>query len=947
MSQLALARDWDILSGVTRSAACTTKRAFMKTDLELDLSKIFSDLGEIPFREKDRNKALVSIAQLGRKAMRSHACTLVLVNLDEKFIEQVASAGFDSQFEQRLAGKRIPMGAPEGGCCIDLRLIAKGDLVERYDLERDGQGVANPRTAHRYSLRAVLGYPLRSEGRLVGYFNHFSSSTDSFTEHDKELLQIFGRQAVTTIERFETQLTRERSLHILNDLSQSLLSLSHGDFLHRISEAACELLTVPTCIVWQYFEGDNKLRIASATADVDDEYRGFELDANDPNVRVRLETRRVAQIPDVTATIARYTGKDEARKRGWVSILTAPMYVNKDFVGILDVYSKKPRHFKGWEQEAFGTFANQATLFIYAEKRVEELNRIAQEMAECVEAEQLLNLSLDRALALSGASRGWISRLDVRTGELKIEKQRGEPAVRRLRFGQGITGRALQSEKPIRVDDVRSAKWQGIYEEFWPDSRSELAVPILIQNAEVHVGRKVERASKPIGVLNLEDSTVGAFSSLDEDCLWTLAREAAIVLERLETDRKFADLRKIEYQILGERNWDATIRHVLLGIRETLGYDYVNISLIVPGVNRIKTEYVEGIPQDKVQTFRKLADHSLDSKDIQADVVRHRQPEVPGPDDPRFDRIIYEQFGHRGVLRVFVPMILSPDDRVIGTVEAGHRRSFVGQNIYERDVRVLLDLVGFVTVALEQRREEFLFKIMHEFEAPASAIRSNVSFLQRRIKELPDNFVERKFDDLMLDTEMLLLQVAEVGRFLGGKPPISRPERTIVYRDIVIKTVNQLKPMIAERGFDLEKIRYDVADIPKMVLYVDRVKLNQVVVNLLVNSIKYAEDDPKKFSIRIALEENSERFILKFKDWGIGINKEFEKQIFEEGFRTPEAKSKFVTGSGLGLAISRGIMRELGGNLALGNNYGPTEFHLILPKSLKDPPKERADDSLR
>lgn len=70
--------------------------------------------------------------------------------------------------------------------------------------------------------------------------------------------------------------------------------------------------------------------------------------------------------------------------------------------------------------------------------------------------------------------------------------------------------------------------------------------------------------------------------------------------------------------------------------------------------------------------------------------------------------------------------------------------------------------------------------------------------------------------------------------------------------------------------------------------------------------------------------------IIKFKDWGIGVSKGLEEKIFEDGFRAPEAIDKYATGSGLGLTIARKIIRELGGDLKLVNDYKPTEFHVVL-----------------
>jgi signal transduction histidine kinase len=187
----------------------------------------------------------------------------------------------------------------------------------------------------------------------------------------------------------------------------------------------------------------------------------------------------------------------------------------------------------------------------------------------------------------------------------------------------------------------------------------------------------------------------------------------------------------------------------------------------------------------------------------------------------------------------------------------------------------------------------------------------------------------------------LLFQVEELEYILGRSSPISKKERTLVFRDVIIKTVEQLKPLVVEQGFDISKINDNPANIHKIPsIYVDKAKLNQVVYNLLINSIKYAKNDPNTFAIRIEVDDTKDKFIIKFKDWGIGVRKELEEKIFEEGFRAPEAINKHIAGSGLGLTIARRIMRELGGDLKLANNCKPTEFHMVLSKSLKEVPHD-------
>jgi GAF domain-containing protein/anti-sigma regulatory factor (Ser/Thr protein kinase) len=921
--------------------------------IELDLIEVFNSLSGIPLSIKEEGEALQRITDLGRKALHSHACNLTFVDLENMTLTQAACSGFDEGCEDRMANRSIKMGSvTEDGVFLDYELIMKGELVERYNLQDDGQGIANPKTARRHNLSAILAYPLKWDGRVVGYFNHFSSDNRRFNDREKGLLEIFARQALLVIDRFEYYQTLERSLGILRDQSGKLLSVPEQEFLEQVPENACKLLSVPICIVWKFDVVRKRLKIAATAGDVDDEYKKIELKLDDPGLQ-HLSKRGVRFLLDVTEPHPKYyRHREHAKDRAWVSLLTAPMWVEDRLIGMLDVYTDKKRYFKDWEKGFFEAFANytassiqKAELLKQSEEnlRLKKLNQITQEMAEASDVDQLLELMLDRGLELVGASRGWVSRFDPKTGELNIIAHRGElSGTRALELGRGITGRALHEEKAIKADDVRSPEWHGVYEQFWEDTHSELAIPIFISNAQVRIGHEIKSGTKPIGVLNIESPFVAALSQSDEDILSSMTRQAAIIIERLEVDRKFANLRKIEREIAGKRDWDETIRIVLRAITDTLGYEYVNISLVDPDLNRIRTKYVVGIHRKEVELFKRMADHPLDSDDIQAQIVRSRETEVPDIEDPHFDQRIYKRFGHERLIRVFIPMIVASEDRVIGTVEAGYKRSY-RKYIYERDVQILRGFVNYAVRALEQSKRGLLPRISHEFTAPIVGIRSNTSYLQRRIGQLDDSILQVKLDDILTDSEILLLRVGELEHILGGTTPVSRPELTLVYRDIIIKTVNQLKPLVAERGFDMSMIKYNTRDIHRIKIYVDRAKLNSVVYNLLINSIKYAEDDSSAFKTMISVDETKGYYIIKFQDWGIGIKKPYEERIFEDGFRAPEAINRFVTGSGLGLTIARKTMREMDGDLRLANNHKPTEFDLLLPKSLKEVP----DDSLR
>jgi signal transduction histidine kinase/putative methionine-R-sulfoxide reductase with GAF domain len=926
---------------------------------ELDFIEVFDSLSQIPLSNEDGDMALKKITELGRTVLASHACTLTFVNLESKVLTQAACSGFDQDFEEHMKGKTIRRGS--GQTSIDFDVISKGEMVERYGLQKGPNGIANPKTARRYNLQAGLCCPLKSGGRVIGYFNHFSSQPDRFTDHEKRLLEIFARHSVLVIERFE-QLATERSSSILRELSQSLVSLTEQEYLEQLPVKACDLLRVPACVVWKLDPARRLLRVA-ATTGVDDDYRDLEMDAAGPSLQ-HLSSRGARSLPDVRAAEpTHYAHPGEARRRGWVSLLTAPMFDGERLIGMLDVYTKAKRHFEGWEKRSFEAFADFAAVSIQKAEllrqsaellrqseenlnsslRLERLNRITHEITEGGNVADLLELILDGGLELVGAERGWVSRFDPTTGELNIVASRGGLRdARPLKLGVGITGKALKEERAIRADDVRAPQWHGVYEEFWADTRSELAIPILIGNAQIRVGHAVGPGTKLIGVLNVESAEPAAFSQADEDTLSSLCQQAAVIIDKLEADSKLADLRQIEREIAGKRDWDETIQVVLRAITKTLGYEYVNISLVDEELRRIRTKYVVGIPRKEVEVFRRMADHSLESGDIQAHVVRSREVEVPEVDDPRFDQKIYRRLQQDKLIRVFIPM-LAAGDRVLGTVEAGYKRSF-RKHIYERDVQILRGFVNYAVRALEQSKRGLLPKISHELKSPVVGIRSNASYLRQHFQMLDSGRVEMKLDDILTDCEMLILKVSELEHILGQSvAPVSKRELTLVYRDIIIKTVNQLKPLVAERGFDISGVQYNPWDLQRIKLYVDKAKLNSVVYNLLINAIKYAEDDPAEFRIMISGGETRDGLVVRFQDWGIGISKQYEEQVFEEGFRAPEARGRFVTGTGLGLTIARKAMREMGGDLRLVSNHKPTQFDLVLPRSLKEVP----DDSLR
>lgn len=677
-----------------------------------------------------------------------------------------------------------------------------------------------------------------------------------------------------------TSNTHHKYLKTLNELAETLLTAPPEEFIKKLPQKTCELFSVSICILWEKNKEKQKFIVADASMGVDEDYKKLELDTNFAIIQKYYDDQGIYYLPDVEKASDHFLHLKEVKERGWVSMLSIPLRREKEIIGILDIFTENPRHFSELDKEQFKCFSNFAALSFEKAKfsqkeaeniadreKLQKLTEIMLDMLNYNNAEDifksLLNGALelvtvgDKVLRVSDGLVGEITRLNYSTGDLEIIQSNKQTAISPpLRLGDGITGLALRDLRTINVNDVVNDKtWREIYVNFWEKTRSEIAVPIFIDKIPVIEKTSIKKTGcKLIGVLNIESPEIKAFSEADEKYLKLLALYAAVLIDRRESDKKVTRLRQQEQQIAGYQNFNQIMESVLESITQILEFDVVNISLINFATKRIKTEYIGGIPDEQKEEFKKDADHSLDSNDIQASIVRNKSIEVPSVDEPRFDPRVFNKYGHENLIRVFIPMIEPSTDRVIGTLEAGYNRQY-RKYIYERDVQILESFVDYVVQALEHKKSEIMDKITHEFRTPIVGIRSNASFLQRRIQELHPGLIDKKLEDILTDCEILSSQVAELEYLMGNRlPPSYKIQRTRVFTDVILKTIRQLSPIVIEHGFSLEAIDYSTVkdSVRTLTIKTDKIRLNQVIYNLFMNSIK---NMPKM--IPVSLESRS------------------------------------------------------------------------------------------
>lgn len=926
------------------------------TDTSRPLTEILSELITLPLsytHREERPIAFQHLTRLCREALQGGACSLTRVDLEQRKLMHLASDGFDKRLEQSLLDREFKLGSTDEGDHLEYQLFVKHaeqDLpYERGDLMDHGGGIADPAIVRQFGWHSALCWPIKLHSRFIGFLNLFSAKTAPFTETEKKLLQIFARQAEAMMDKFNIALR----LHTSQELERALLEPAAIAFLHLIPEHACDILSTPACIVWKYDSEQKRFYVGAASPSISQLRRkALSYEEAEPFLTTTLWCSSDDPIPKFA-----WPFLEEVREQGWAEMMRKTLYQGKDLLGLLDIYTLIPHRFQEIEKDIFSDIAQTTALAIQREelkrkifecanfrKSQEATNKVLLEMAKNSSEDKILYQLLRFGIEMTQAEYGWIRRLNYEQGVSTVTVFRGtKKRLPDLPNGKGVVGRAMRLGTPQIVGDVASDPdfVLGI-----PETKSELAIPLLVERVPVRKGgaEKPSPQSIPLGALNLESPKANAFSQEDVETLLPIVNQAALLLDKLSSDKRLKEVFDIEKQLLGKKNLYEVIHTVGKGIKDTFGFDLINISLAAPEENVIKTEYVLGMTESEAVQFKRMATHPLNNPDgkldIQAEILQTKKTEVIDGYDSRFDREIYDRFKHEGLIRVFLPIIAQSTEQAIGVVEAGYRKDF-RDFIDERDIRLLKIVISFIAEAIDPTSRYLIARVRHELQASIGGIISNADFLRTWRHRLRDDVVENKLQDILTDSDILLLNVQELEYLWGRSPQNLKIEETLLFRDILLKTVNQLKPLIKEKKADMAKVfpNYPPQWAQRIKLYIVKAKLNQVVYNLLLNAIKYSGADPSRFRLEIEMGYGKDSIIVKFQDWGVGIQEEDKDKIFGPGFRSSYAYQYNVTGSGLGLTIARERMREMGGDLLLTNLAGPTEFQMIIPRQLTEAPK--------
>ena len=226
----------------------------------------------------------------------------------------------------------------------------------------------------------------------------------------------------------------------------------------------------------------------------------------------------------------------------------------------------------------------------------------------------------------------------------------------------------------------------------------------------------------------------------------------------------------------------------------------------------------------------------------------------------------------------------------------------------------------------EERRKEFVANVSHELRTPLTNVRSYAETLRDANGDIPQDTANGFLDIIITEADRMTHIVQDLltlSRLDSGKAELVLSR--FPFGD-AIESVTRANALNAkQRGHEL--VYAPPESLPLIVG--DRSRLEQVMMNILGNAIKYTPDGGH---IRITAGSTEDTVWMEVCDDGIGIPEKDRERIFARFYRVDKARSRESGGTGLGLSIAREIVQRHHGAIELAPHEGPgTTVRLTLP----------------
>ena len=414
------------------------------------------------------------------------------------------------------------------------------------------------------------------------------------------------------------------------------------------------------------------------------------------------------------------------------------------------------------------------------------------------------------------------------------------------------------------------------------------------------------------------------------------------ITEQWRSEEASAFLARASLLLATSLDPEATLGNIVRFAVPTLA-DWCAIDMLMPegSVQRLAAAHREPDKVALVHELQRRFPLNWNAKRGLARVLRTGQPEwfptvpeslfVEGGWDEEQVRLL-----RRLGLHSYVCVPLLSRGSILGALTLVHEGS--GREYDERDLRLAEDLARRVAISVDnarlfqgakeavQVRDEFLSVASHELKTPLTPLRLKLHRMRQVARGAAGTLnpaellahlevVERQVTKL----DRLIDSLLDVSRIGAGKLELEWEDVDLV--EIVHEVTGRFEPQAAKAGCALT-----VHAPGPLVGRWDRLRLEQVVTNLLSNALKYGAGKP----IELTVSAERGHAVLSVRDEGIGIEPASLSRIFERFERA--VSERHYGGLGLGLYITRTIVQALGGTIEARSTPGQgATFLVVLP----------------
>ncbi|MBI3160905.1 MAG: GAF domain-containing protein, partial [Chloroflexi bacterium] len=562
------------------------------------------------------------------------------------------------------------------------------------------------------------------------------------------------------------------------------------------------------------------------------------------------------------------------------------------------------------------------------------LNEITRQLTSTLELGPLLQNILENAVGILNCEAGSLFLVDEQTKELVFKVTVGPVAAnlvgQRLPPGTGIVGRAVQTRAPVIENEENNAvsRFKGVDQQTGFVSRSLMAVPLQVKDNVTGV----------IEVINRRDGL--PFVVDDQELLTAFAGQAAVAIENARlytlTDQELAArveelsvMQRIDRELNASLEMDRAMRITLDWALRQSGAEAGLIGML------------------EDEKLRVMAHQGFDDRmaNLPDQLMKVELPAMLQSVDTGQPQMLSVAASNKKLLLNAHTQMVVPIRRETAVIGLLHLESTSDSQV---DLDFLTRLTDHAAIAISnaqlygevQRanvaKSDFVAFVAHELKNPMTSIKGYTELMSGgavgAITEMQSNFLQT----IRSNVERMSTLVSD----LNDNSKIEAGRLRLEYKateiaSLVDDAVRSLKRQVEDKKQTLEVVLPE-SKLPLM--WADRGRVIQVLVNLISNSYKYT---PEGGHIEVGAEESANHWDsagapqvihIWVKDNGLGMTAEDQQKMFQKFFRSDDPEAVKSPGTGLGLNITKSLIEMQGGKIWFESEFRKgTTFHITVP----------------